>query len=127
MQFESDLQRREFITLLGGAAAAGRSRRAAQQTAIPVIGYLSHGVPEASAYLLSALPQGTERRRLCRGPERRRSNTAGRTTTTTRLPELAAELVSRRVTVIATVGGTQATMAAKAATTHNSDRLRHRL
>ena len=115
MQF-SQLQRREFVTLLGGAAVAWPLMARGQQTAIPVIGYLSQGVPEASAYLLSGFRKGLSEGGYVEGKNvgveyRWAHNNHAR------LPELAAELVSRRVTVIATVGGTQATMAAKAATT----------
>ena len=53
----SDMRRREFITLLGGVAAWPLAARA-QQSAIPVLGYLNNGSPESDALRLTGLRQG---------------------------------------------------------------------
>ena len=108
------LQRREFITLLGGAAARGRSRRAAQQAAMPVIGFLAGQSREGRAYLTAALKQGLSETGYFEGQNasieyRWAENQYDR------LPEMAAELVNRKVAVIV-AGPVPAALAAKAAT-----------
>ena len=86
------MKRREFITLLGGAAAAWPLAARAQQPAMPVIGFLSGSSPLAYAPLLAAFQQGLRELATSRVGTSR-SNIAGRRADYDRLPALAAELV----------------------------------
>ena len=109
------IRRRAFITLLGGAAAWPLGARA-QQPALPVIGFLHNGSPEVPPSLVAGFRQGLSETGFIDGRNvtiefRWAHNDSSR------LPELAADLVRQRVNVIATPNGDQAARAAKAATT----------
>jgi putative tryptophan/tyrosine transport system substrate-binding protein len=108
------MNRRSFITLLGGAAAWPLAARAQQQS-VPVIGFLSSTSPEASGNRLPAFRQGLKEGGYVEG-EHVTIEYGWAENQINRLPALAAELVRRNVAVIVT-GAPPAALAAKGATT----------
>ena len=109
------MKRREFIALIGGAAAWPLAARA-QQPSMPVVGFLSSLIASQSQHLLAGFRRGLVQTDFTEGQnvaiEYRWADGVY-----DRLPALAAELVKRRVAVIASMGGQPAVLAAKAVTT----------
>ena len=108
------MKRREFITLLGGAAAWPLAARA-QQPAIPVIGFLDSRGARRDRGPVARISPGPQRDRLVEG-ENLTIEYRFAENQIDRLPALAADLVRRRVAVIVTSGGVQPAIAVKAAT-----------
>jgi putative ABC transport system substrate-binding protein len=109
------MRRREFITALGGTAVAWPFAVRAQQPATPVIGFLDARLPDAMADRLRGFRQGLGEAGYVEGDNVTILYRWGENKVD-RLPELAAELVRRRVTVIVASGGVPVIFAAKAAT-----------
>ena len=110
------MKRREFITLLGGAAVTAWPCTAHAQATMPVIGFLDSRSSDAMTSRLAAFRQGLKAVGFAEGENvkieyRWAENKADR------LPEMAAELVRLRSAVIVTTGGASSALAAKAATT----------
>ena len=109
------MRRRDFITLLAGAAAAWPPTARAQGRSIPLIGFLSTRSPGEAANETAAFRQGLKESGIVEGKnvaiDFRWANLQY-----DRLPALAADLIRNRVTVIAAVGGIHSGLAAKAAT-----------
>ena len=110
------MRRREFITLLGGTAAAWpQVAGGQQQPAIPVVGFLGSTSPAPYAYIVAAVRQGLNETGFVEGRnvaiEYRWAEGQYE-----RLPALSADLVRRQVTVIVATGGSVVGLVAKAAT-----------
>jgi ABC-type uncharacterized transport system substrate-binding protein len=109
------VKRREFIALLGGAAASWPLAAYGQQSALPVIGYLDGGTPETTSHLLTAFRKGLLERSYIEGRDVKIEFRWARGDYHL-MPNLAADLVRMRVAAIVAMGSSLAVLAAQAAT-----------
>jgi ABC-type uncharacterized transport system substrate-binding protein len=109
------MRRREFITLIGGAAVAWPVAAHAQQSTMPVIGFLSSAQPQVFAQMIDAFRQGLNETGYVVGQNVAFEHRAAGSEYD-RFRAIADDLVGRQVAVIFTTGGTVAALAAKDAT-----------
>jgi len=110
------IARRQFISVLGGTMAVRPLAARAQQAAMPVIGFLSSASPDTFAETVSAFHRGLNETGFVEGQNVAMEYRWAKGQYD-RLPALAADLVGRHVSVLATLGGIPPARAAKASTT----------
>src|SRR3974390_2786945 len=110
----ADMRRREFIKVIAGSAAWPLAARA-QQPAMPVIRFLNSGLPQPFENYVAGFPPGLKEAGYIEG-QTLTIEFRGAEGHYHRLPEMAADLVRRKVAVVVATGGAPSAVAAKAAT-----------